>query len=522
MSGKGVSAVIGGTQRVDIADYYVVEDSTPLDPSDTQGGFGQANITVRATDETIRYMGQPVELTDGSLGVTTGTVRGISNDEISATLVANSRIGNLAVERTILPFVGNLADAIEYYFSLCDITSDFVIHSSYFAIPVQLPGGIFNVYDRLKALGAAYGFEITLVSNNIVARPPHLNVAINYRDAGLTRSFDQSKFAQSIQGWAYNTTSGVNIAYPVHGLNDDAPVWQVDADQIIEYDEPIQASLSQVDQPTCVTSVSNTDMSASVYVVVDNEGDVVDPGLWVAKGGRLDVTIGEDTRSLIIRIKGAGMKERAPFRIGVSAGRNDYYSSLRIRGTGVFWDPTLMTIYTHDDADEAPDEVGVVVDNEFMETPEQLYHRLLRTAATYGTDNQRISVKSGGINRLGQTGSAVYPTIGDVNAMFPGATIGSIYSSLGPTIGDWNDALFAAVSTDFENQAFGNVAGARVLHKKSYYRIRTATIRPRDLDYEAERDNTVADVYRTGETIGQWNTRWAGKTIRDVNIAPLM
>jgi hypothetical protein len=205
----------------------------------------------------------------------------------------------------------------------------------------------------------------------------------------------------------------------------------------------------------------------------------------------------------------------------MASGTSNTYSSLRIVGTGVFMEEETMTLPACLDPDLAPDEVGQTVENEFFQTKEQLYHALLWSAARFASARQTINVTTKGINRRGDSGSAVYPTIGDVDALYPSATIDSIYQELGPTIADWNAKLFETVRDDFENQAFGNVAGARVIEGDSWYRIRSATISAGSVQYTAEQDNTIEDVYYTGETIGEWNDRWAGKTIADVNIAPL-
>jgi hypothetical protein len=522
VSGKGVVATLDAERRRDIVDYDVVEDSTPLDPSDTTGGFGQINLTVNSTADDERKMGATLALTDGSLGETVGVVRGISDNDQVVKYTANSRLSLLAVSRDAQPFVGSLTDGIKYHLGLCGITSGIVIDPSFDVIQVKLPGGRVNVYDRLKSMGAAYGFETSLVSSNVVVRPPMTRVAQNYRDIDVERSYDQSQFAQTVQGYAYNSYSGENVAYPVGGLTGEAQVYQVDARETLTYDIPLNASLSSVIQPVCVETVGFYDMSASVYSVVGSDGNPILPAVWLSSGGSVRVEIGPDTRTLLIHITGAQDDTVAPYRIAVPDGPNEYYSSLRVRGDGIFWDKSLMTLYLHDDQDVAPDEIGTVVDVDFMETPDQLYHRMLLTAERYGTDAQTLRVTSGGINRLGDTGSTRYPTIGDVAALYPGASIANLYTELGPTIETWNAKLYATVSRDFENQAFGNVNGARVRNKNSWYRIRSSTIRPLGLDYVAERANLIGDVYHTGETIAQWNARWSGLTVRDVNIAPLI
>lgn len=522
MTTSGVVVKLNGVIRRDVSEYTVVEDSTPLDPSDTTGGFGQITATLESRPGGERTMGQTLTLEDGSLGQTTGIVRGINDDDISMSFTADSRIALLAVERTCQPFIGTLTAGITYHLGLCGITTGIVIDPEFNSVNVKLPGGRVNVYDRLKAMGAAYGFETTLVSGNVVVRAPWKNTAVTYRDISTSRSYDQSNFSQAVSGYYYNSYSGNNIAYPLHGLTDSAQVYQVDAGETLVYEIPLDASLSSVEQPVAALSVDYGDMATSQYSVVGSDGGAVDPATWLGSGGSVTVSIGEDTRTLVLKITGANMESLAPFRIAVPTGENEYYSSLRVRGVGVFWDKQLMTLVLNQNTDQAPDEMGTLVDSEFMETADQLYHRLLLAAERYGTDTQILRVSAGGINRLGESGSAEYPTIADVAAMFPGATINSIKTELGPTIADWNAELYATVSSDFTNQAYGNINGARVRNKDSWYRIRAATIRPVGVDYTAERNNLVSDVYRTGETIAQWNARWSGKTIRDVNIAPLV
>ena len=523
MAGTGVDVKIGSDQKWSAADYSVVEDATPLDPSDLTGGFGQITVGLREYADIKRTLQQTLSLTDGANGEIVGTVKAVGGDGLKAQVTANSRLGAIAVERTIQPFIGTLSNAIRYLLGLCNITTGIVIDPDFDLVNVKVPGGRENVYDRIRLMGASYGFETSLVSNNVVIRKPQQRIAVHYRDADISWQLDQNGLARSVQGYFYNTTSGTAIAYPPQGNSDSVDVYQIDANETKTYEVELDASLSAVIQPTAVTYVSPIDASASQYAVSTVEGTIVDPGTWAQAGGSVTAAIGPDTKTLIITVKGANLPDLSPFRIGIAneSVNGGFYSSLRIRGTGVFWRKEPFTLYTQGDADFAPDEVGTVVDVPFMETFDQMYHRLLRTAQRYGTDRQTISVSTRGINRLGDTGSARYATIGDVKNAYPGATIGSIFTPMGPKIADWNAKATALVSGDFSNQAFGNVNGARVLFNGSYYRIRSATLTPLEIRYDAERDNIIGDVYRTGETIGQWNTRFAGKTIHDVNIAPI-
>lgn len=519
--GTGIEVTIGDDLEFNVSEYSVVEDSTPLDPSDLTGGFGQITIGVREAPIVKRLMNLPLVLNDGSMGEVSGTVRAIEGNGLGARLRADSRLGQLAVIRTIPPMATNLDSALRSLLAICGITTGIDIADEFALIQIKAPGARENVYDRIKRMCAAYNFEVSLVSRNVVVRRPRGRTAINYRDSSIDWTLDQSNLAQAVSGWYYNTTSGTGLAYPIQGDVDNTQVYQVDAGETQVFEIPMDASLNTVQQPIAVDDVAKFDFSQSVYVVTTSEDSVLNPSEWVRSGGSITAEIMEDTRTLKLTMRGADIPELAPFRIAVPIGENKYYSSLRVRGNGVFWKRELMTLRMREDVDLAPDEMGAQVENEFMETRDQLYHRLLNTAARYAVDTQTLRVTSGGINRVGESGSARYPTIGDLKTEYPGATIGSLKTQLGPKIADWNAKLFALVSDDFDNQAFGNIAGARVLYDGSYYRIRSATPTPRSITYAAERDNTIGDVYRTGETIAQWNARWAGRTVRDVDIAPL-
>lgn len=522
MTGTGVDVFVDGKPFWSSGAYSVVEDSTPVDPSDSTGGYGQISTSLRDSKGAKALLGKRLDLTDGQQGETTGVIRGLTGNGLSASVTADSRLALTAVTRQAQPFVGTLGGALRYYLGLCGITAGIVIDDSLEDVPVSLLGWNAVVYDQLKRLGPVHRFEMSLVSNNIVFRPVRGRIAVNYRNTPAPQwALDEAGLAQSVEGYSYGTRAGTDLAYPTGGWNDDVTVYVVEAGQSVDIDIPLEASLSAVEQPTCVSFVDRNHSETSVYSVTGNDGIAIQPAQWIAGGGSVSVAIGEDTRSLMVTIKASSETRYAPYRIAVSAGTSDWYSSLRIRGTGVFFTKTKMTLPACLDTDRAPQEVGVTVDNEFFENDEQLFHALMWSAARYSSARQTINVTSKGINRRGESGSARYPTIGDVESEFGSATIGERYAQLGPTIGDWNATLFALVRDDFENQAFGNVSGARVLDDNCWYRIRTATLGPASITYQAEWDNTIDDVTVPGETIGEWNARWAGKTIGEYNLGPV-
>src|SRR5690606_30623862 len=138
--------------------YQSVEDSSPIDPADETGGYGQITLPIRDHSGVKRMGGKTLLLKDGAMGQTVGVIRGRSGDGLTANLVADSRLSQLAVTRQAAPFHGFLDDALLYYLSLCGITSGIVIDDSFETVEVALPGWEANVFDQIsKKMAPAYG-----------------------------------------------------------------------------------------------------------------------------------------------------------------------------------------------------------------------------------------------------------------------------------------------------------------------------------------------------------------------------
>jgi hypothetical protein len=536
--GTGVDITIGeGEEAVHYFSktgvYSVSEETTAVDPADTQGAFGQLTVDIADEPAVRAYMDESILLTDGKQGSTIGNIRGLTGDGVKATITADSRLGQTAVTRQMPPFTGVLGDALRAWLAACGITTGIVVDEQIDATPVVLPGWKGIVYDQLKKLAVAHQFEMALVSGNIVFRPLRTRTAVNMRDSQITWAQDATTLAQTVEGYYYETEWRTNaLAYPLGGWNQDVQVYSVDAGETRRIEIPLEmeisddvllsASIVSLDQPTCVAFVDRQHDSTSVYSVTGNDGIAIQPAQWAAGGGSLTVEIGEDTKMLVVTVAASMDTGYAPYSIAVSAGPSDEYSSLRIVGTGAFQQRHLTTLPAHLDPDRAPEEVGVTVDNEFFSTGDRLHQALAWTAGHYSGARQTINVTTRGIHRRGDSGVVTsFPTIDDLYAIYPGASLDDLYAALGPTVDDWNEKLFELVKDDFENQAFGNVVGARVLHDGCWYRIRNATIAYDQVTYTAEWDTTIDDAFPGTETVDEWNARWAGMTIDDFNRAPV-
>jgi len=534
----GVDARVDEKLVKGVDGYSVDEESTPVDVSDSTGATGKFNISSFSLTSILakRMRRKLIDLEDRGQGTTQGVVDVPSRAGGIVSLSASSRLNLLAVRRTAQPFTGTLGNYFIYLLGLVDITSGYVIDSSLLSQPVTFPGWQGDVWFQMKKLLPVVGAEVSLVSDNIVMRPLRGRITVDKRDISYDWSSDDTNLAQSIEGYYYQNAYRVDsLAYPNGGWNEDVQVYQVDAGETLEFDIPMSASLLSIDQPISQNNVTREEVSASVYSVMSNDGYPYSAAQWDDEGGSISVVINEDTRSLTVTITGSSNEQYAPFRIAATAGPSDNYSSLRLVGTGVFYDKVLLTMPTGVDPDIASQEVGTTIDNEFITTQTELLDAMIWTLGRYNGSRQQISVTTSGINRAGDSGSYAYPTIAQFNAyaVAQGWTdIGDFNTFYaGKTIQQFNLAWFATVANNFVNQAFGNIAGARTLRDFVWWRIRRAQITPAQISYTAEADTTIGD-FNTAWTdggvakkISHFNTQWTvggvPMTIRDFNVAPL-
>jgi hypothetical protein len=159
-----------------------------------------------------------------------------------------------------------------------------------------------------------------------------------------------------------------------------------------------------------------------------------------------------------------------------------------------------------------------------VNTLDQAFRLGLLLLRRFGTGRKTVTVTTSGINREGESGSYVYPTIADFNAIYAGMSIADFNAAFsGMTLADFDAAMSALVATDFTNQAFGNIAGARVFLFDSVFRIRTVTNSGDQITYTAEEDTTIADLNAVwaGATIADFNAEWAGASFADFVATPL-
>ena len=535
MTITGNGKIAGGPTNV--VSYSADEEATPVDPTSSRGGVGGVQITAvesERADGSVLLIGDLVDLEDGSTGTTQAIVSGIQTVSGALTIDLESRLSLLVVNRQANPFSGTLEGAIRYYLELVGITSKVVIDPAIGSKIVVFPGWYGDVWLHMKMMGIAQGFEIALVSDNLVFRAVRLREAMAYRDSALTASLNTDSTALSVEGYLYNNVAkSDSLVWPVGGWTPATQIWQVDAGETQEFDLPLSASLSSVSQPTCVSDVPRAYAgTASVYTVIDKNKALVNPATWTSTGGSVEVVINEDTTSVTVRVTGGGNANLQPYRIampigGSGASEGDAYASTRIVGTGVFFDKVKVSVPTSADLERTTQEVGATIDNPFLGTPQLLWDALHRAAARFSGPAQTIRVSTVGINRIGVSGSADYFSFGDFDEATPALTTFAEFDAeldFGSTYADFDEHIQSLTVEQFKSQAFGNVAGARRRYRYSMYRIDSATISEDEVRYSAEEDTLYSDfedVWPDGSTFADFDNVWDNKTYGDFNPIPL-
>lgn len=545
-----------------VASYSATEDATPLRVDSNEGGIGQLNFSVVASRRgpnsgaTTDLIDSTVVLADGSNGETEAVVTGLSTDNGVTAVTSDSRMSPLLSTRTAVPMQGTPEAILRYYLSLGGITTGIVYEGVGSTATRAVQGWTGVIWDYIRSFAAVVGAEVALVSNNIVIRPLHQRVSVNRRNSSVSTSQGKGDLARTVEVKYYSNKYMSGLVYPKGGWNEDVQVYQVDPGETFTTNIEVGVSPVSLIQPTCIEYVAKSVNNQSVYSVVGADGLAIKPAQWLSNGGSVTVAIGEDNRSIDLTIIGATTTQ-GPYRIAVGAGASDVYSSLRIMGTGTFFDERTVSIYTGASPDDTPQEVGVTVENMFIDSVDRAWNHGLRVAAAYAGFTDTISVDSTGINRLDVSGNQSYTTFGQFNTGFVAkggvapTWTGQPYSAfdatwVGKTYQEFNDFYVNPVKSNYSNQAFGNVAGSRVLHEDTYYRINSATVTETGVSYNGTADTLFGDFNRrwsadsyTGDmaleygpqrvsanpktsfTFADFNAMMEGRTFRNFNYTPL-
>lgn len=508
----GVSLKIAG-YPFNLTNYSVSEDATPLAAGDSFGGTGTITFDLLKPDldalgpvpgaggwgrvqeqGTNWFVDRSFVLEDTTKGRVTGVIESVRRGDTDASIILSgtSRLGELNVYGVqAQPYIGTLGGAFAYYLSLADITTGFNVDSRIASRYVVYQGWTGELWFYLKQMAVAQDCDISLVDGTILLRPIRDRVASKGRDIDRSFEIGGTTLARSVEVYRYNSTPITNeLVWPAGGWVPETEVQNVNAGEDAEYVLELSASVTSIQQPVMVDNVDPDYSASSVYTIIANDGLAVSKDAWEQNGGKVKITIEPDTKSLRVKLHGArGLPTvsggpATNFSLALASDTTgNQYSTLRIVGTGVSFDKQKLAIPTTVPANKTATEVGVTVDNIFLNSVDDQYRAGVRAALSF---------------------SGYQPSLS-----------GSVFT-INPRDENGNE--------DF--QVFGNVQGCRVWDKasKRWYRIRTGTETPAVIQsFQADDDLTHGDAEEAyiGMTYGDVQSARSGFTYKEDNLAGL-
>lgn len=511
--------------NTNVVNYSVQEDATTDDVGNFNGGFGQINVQASALKDSLYGVTDRLRLSDDVLGKTVGVIREVTVQDGDLSLVADSALGVFDADKVVAPQTTTLLAAMTYYCNLAKVTNSLKVDPSIAERQVNFPGWNGNMWDGLKQILSSQKIEMSLVFEDVVVRPLRTVIANIDRATTITRRVSNQDTCREVEVFYYNHTRVVNREIYPWNLT-DPNVYSVNASETVTLRLELNASLSSVNQPQFQDFVPNAEAPSGglgVYSVSGNDGLPITYGQWQNNGGSLRVELAEPS-ILEVTITGPSLPEFAPFRIAMTAGASSYYNSLRITGTGLRWDKRSVVLSTGATSAVTGESIGLTVDNPNINTLADA-HSLGLVAAGRKSMSYTLSGTAYNINRTDGGASQVYARISDFNiAVLAGTTIGTFNTTWnGQSIAQFNAYWDGLVANLFENQAFGNAAGARILTPDANFRISSATISPTGLDFEADLDTTIADFNTawSGKLLSNVSDAYAGRSLMDFSITPL-
>lgn len=496
----GVRLVIDG-KNYEAVSYTVQEDSTPTSSDDSTGSVGQISFEIVDVEFPFLLEGKEVSLRDTRRGITVGTVTQVQEtDHNKVSVSCLTRLGKLNIyDVQAPPFVGTLRDAFLMYASLAEQNVDVAVDDQIADRPVVLRGWHGELWFYLKQMAAAQDCEVSLVSGVILLRPLRSREVIRHRDISRGRSYGGQSLARAVEVYQYNNRPITNeLIYPSEGWTPETEVLTVGAGETSERVLELSASITYLQPPVMQTFVSQGYRSSSVYTIVGDDGLPIVPAQWHDAGGSLNIVINPDTTSITVTLTGAtGIRSTrggfiSTFSVALGADfTGNRYSTLRLVGTGVAFKKEKIRVRTCVKDHLTGTDVGITIDNPFLSTANEAWSAGIKAARWYAGEKMELNGTVSAVNQLGDTGSAAYPKYEFDQAEHQGQTYGQVQTlNSSKTYDDILQAYFDLVRSDFNNQVYGNVNGARVWDRKTlrWYRTRSASITPGPISFNAEDD----------------------------------
>ena len=349
--------------------------------------------------------------------------------------------------------------------------------------PVAAQNGT-NMWEYLQNACSAYGYELSVVNDQIVVRDIG-SYAIDITNATVpTISPNMTLTGRNVEIGFTNASNIVNQEI-YNAYDDNNRVLSVKADETVTTTLEISGTPAIVNLPTPSPSARS---GVNQYAISESDGGQVPQKLWADAGGRVDVMINPTNPNAIdIVLTGPSSSwvdpvaggtpfggttplYAGPYKIAYSAAGTDY-AALSITATGVRTKPQILKIRTAADDTKVAQDIAKTINNPFIVTKQSAYAR--GEWAVVEASGPRVTM----------------------SATIPVTSV----------------------------QGFGLVAGSLIHYRDSIYRVTDATIGNLVVSFNATRHVTVDDFDAVwdGYTVGNHDLTWFGYDTSDQVIAPL-
>ena len=534
--------------RSNINTFQYTEDATPHLPGDESGAIGELSFTVLDVDNKgILLFRDDFRFRDDLFGSVTGKVAVIDSNNDLLFVSGPNRLNQLNIEATFPAQETTVRGVFERIFETAQIFEDVAFDPNIQNNQVSLPGFTGNLWTFTKQVCAFFNLEISLINNTIYVRP------IRQREVTIetiSRTGYRVAELQPVQEFDvayYNYQSLTDtLVYPKGGWTPEVQVYQVQANETVVFDIEVDAYLESVLQPVAQLFVDK-DYSGplSVYAISANDGLPIDPELWEAFGGSMSFELKDNGTVIEVTLTGPDLEDLAPYSVALSDGATQY-STLRIVGTGMFFDRQLHTVKTGLTPQQAPQVKGTEIDSIIIDTKQQAIDAGVRARRIYAMPQQTFEATGRQLVRKSfvnfdyfvlddpifgildqnvlafadETDVILFSTFDDYNQSLPA---GYTFAQFNADYGASSFSDFAETLAATFRQSFGTVPGSRVKYLDAYYRVKSSDVNPEQITITADFDTLFSDFNDTFGTLtfDDYAGLFVGLEFEDYDLIPL-
>lgn len=532
----GIKVKIDG-RLTEVVSYSVAEMSTPISGTDTSGGTGSMEVTIPAQDAFAllpslgplgkdprllmsSLFGKTVELMDSNRGRIIGKINSVTPryDGARVDLGCDLVLNNLNLFNVQLPpFIGSFREAIALYFRTAARNVPFRVNDDIAMRQVTVPAWGGEFWNGLKMLCQANDIEITAIAGVTIFRAIRQVEVGVWRATAMTHATTSAQMARSVNVRDNRLHAVANAqVWPTLETNQVDSIFTVNAGEIAEYHIDFDGTFHNIVQPMAYDKGGRYDFSVSGYTIINSEGKNISAAAWNGGGGNVAVVLDKDfagARIIITaprRFVSGDAEEVSAYSLAWSPSKDaTKEGTLRLLGTGVRSDPRTLVMGTSTDPRLTDQESFATVDNPFVGTANMAY-RITSRAAREATGYAHVlSGEVVAVDPIRGLKQSLYDSYADdrARALVRTGGEGKYSSVIADAVNHWErlpkykeygDEFLTSLEEGYEAQVFGNIVGARIWHAPSrrYYRVRSSTITPESITFEAQDDLTYGDIRR--------------------------